>query len=243
MTQIQNASLSMRLEMERLKPLLQKEEAVHLTQIGTLYRQLDRRFHLSASLVPIEFTYDTEVLGSYTPGDGGEEEMFRFSLFFIGYAVKHPMEKEDRKDLFLHEYAHYMVKHMDIPREYTHQSGKHGSAWKYCCSLIGAAPTPGYRAGEALEEHDYDKVLKKNTLSKTVPMVDQYRREMEYQKQKKSRVQFKEGELIRHPKYGEGEILRIEQQTGSVRLVVRFGEEEKKIDQEWLLKTMRGSGR
>lgn len=233
----------MRLEMERLKPLLQKEESVHLTQIGALYRQLDRRFHLSAGKVPIEFTYDTQVLGSYTPGDGGEEECFRFSLFFIGYALKHPMEKEDRKDLFLHEYAHYMVKHMEIPEEYRHQSGKHGSAWKYCCSLIGAVPTAGYRAGEALEIHDYDKALKRNTLSRTVPMVDQYRREQEYKQQKKSKVQFQKGDKINHPKYGEGEIIEIEGLTGSVRLVVQFQDERKKIDQEWLLKAIRGSGR
>ena len=39
------------------------------------------------------------------------------------------------------------------------QPGIHGSAWKYCCSLIGAAPTPYYKAGEGLIKHDYDKVL------------------------------------------------------------------------------------
>ncbi len=240
---LQQRSLALQLEMERVKPLLQKEEAVHLAQIRNLYQQLDKRFHLEGSKVPIEFNYDTEVLGSYTPGSGGEVELFRFSLFFIGYAVKKPMGKEDRRDLFLHEYAHYMVKNMTIPEEYTHQSGKHGSAWKYCCSLIGAAPTAGYRAGEALEQHDYEKVMKKNTLSPIVPMVDQYRREKEYRDKNKSVVKFQTGDMIRHPVYGEGTLERIEQTTGSVRLIVRFGEEQKKIDQEWLLKTMRGSGR
>lgn len=240
---LQQRSLALRLEMERVKSLLQKEEPVHLAQIRTLYQQLDKRFHLQGSKVPIEFNYDTEVLGSYTPGGGGEMEVFRFSLFFIGYAVKNPMGKEDRKDLFLHEYAHYMVKNMEIPSEYTHQSGKHGSAWKYCCSLIGAAPTAGYRAGEALEQHDYDKVMKKNTLSPIVPMVDQYRREKEYREKKNSTVKFQTGDVIRHPVYGEGTLEKIEQLTGSVRLTVRFKEGVKKIDQAWLLKTMRGSGR
>ena len=37
-----------------------------------------------------------------------------------------------------HEYAHYMEHHITIPREYQWQPGLHGSAWKYCCSLVGA---------------------------------------------------------------------------------------------------------
>ena len=54
-----------------------------------------------------------------------------------------------------------MQYNMDIPDKYNWQPGIHGSAWKYCCSLIGAAPTPYYKAGEGLIKHDYDKVLKK----------------------------------------------------------------------------------
>lgn len=65
-------------------------------------------------------------------------------------------------DLYKHEYAHYMQYNMDIPDKYNWQPGIHGSAWKYCCSLIGAAPTPYYKAGEGLIKHDYDKVLKRN---------------------------------------------------------------------------------
>ena len=54
------------------------------------------------------------------------------------------------------------------------QAGTHGSAWKYCCSLIGAAPAPYYKAGEALMNHDYDKVLKNRIHDKSVPVRDTY---------------------------------------------------------------------
>ena len=80
--------------------------------------------------------------------------------------MKNPLSKEDRMDLFKHEYAHYMQYNMQIPEKYKWQTGTHGSAWKYCCSLIGAAPTPYYKAGEALMDHDYDKVLKNKIMIK-----------------------------------------------------------------------------
>ncbi len=77
-----------------------------------------------------------------------------------------PLSKDDRMDLYKHEYAHYMQYNMDIPDKYNWQPGIHGSAWKYCCSLIGAAPTPYYKAGEGLIKHDYDKVLKRKLLTR-----------------------------------------------------------------------------
>ena len=85
-------------------------------------------------------------------------------------------------DLYKHEYAHYMQYNMDIPDKYNWQPGIHGSAWKYCCSLIGAAPTPYYKAGEGLIKHDYDKVLKKKITDKSIPIRDTYSREQEYRK-------------------------------------------------------------
>lgn len=115
--------------------------------------------------------FDTDVLGSYTRAGVGEEEYFHFSLLFIGYAVNNPLSKEDRMDLYKHEYAHYMAQNMEIPKEYTRQSGLHGSAWKYRCSLIGAAPTPYYKAGEALMKPDYEKTLKNPIHDKTFQFV------------------------------------------------------------------------
>ena len=99
-----------------------------------------------------------------------EKEHFHFSLLFVAYGVNNPLSKEDRIDLFKHEYAHYMQYNMRIPEKYKWQAGTHGSAWKYCCSLIGAAPTPYYKAGEALLDHNYDKVLKSRIHDKTVPI-------------------------------------------------------------------------
>ncbi len=217
--------------------ILQKDIPVLTAQIQNLYAELDRKFHLNAAKVPITFGYEQDSLGSYTRAGNGEEEHFHFSLLFAGYAVEHPLSKEDRLDLFKHEYAHYMQYNMEIPKQYDWQPGIHGSAWKYCCSLIGAAPTPYYKAGEALLKHDYDKVLKNPIHDKTIPIRDTYRRERQYQDSKNSVVQYQIGEKIKHPKFGEGSIENIEQMSGSVRLHIRFKEELKVIDQKWLLRT------
>jgi hypothetical protein len=68
-------------------------------------------------------------------------------------------------------------------------------------------------------------------------MRDTYRREKKYQNDKNSVVQYEVGETVKHPKFGEGIVEKIEQLTGSVRLHIRFGEEIKMIDQKWLLRT------
>ena len=124
-----------------------------------------------------------------------------------------------------------------IPREYQWQPGLHGSAWKYCCSLVGAAPTPYYKAGEALMKHDYEKKLKNPIHDKTVAIRDTYRRQQEHKSSQASIVQYTVGEQVQHPKFGEGCIEKIEQATGSVTLHIRFGNEIKVIDQKWLLRT------
>ena len=216
---------------------LQKEIPILTAEIQTLYRDLDRKFHLNGAKVPLTFGLETDLLGSYTRAGADEPEHFHFSLLFVGRSVEHPLGREDRLDLYKHEYAHYMQYHMTIPKEYLWQPGIHGSAWKYCCSLVGAVPTPYYRAGEALMKPDYEKVLKQKIHDKTVPIRDNYRREKEYQAQKNREIQFQVGEEIAHPKFGAGVIEGIEQMSGSVRLSIRFGNDVKVIDQKWLLRT------
>jgi len=216
---------------------VQKDIPVLTTQIRALYTELDKKFHLQGAKIPVTFGLEKDLLGSYTRASEDEEEHFHFSLLFAGYAAAQPLSKEERIDLYKHEYAHYMQYHMDIPKQYQWQPGIHGSAWKYCCSLIGAAPTPYYKAGEALLKHDYDKVLKNPILDKSIPMRDTYRREQEYKKNKNSVVQFKIGETVAHPTFGEGTVEDIKQLPGSVRLYIRFGEEVKAIDQKWLLRS------
>lgn len=218
-----------------LRQLLENETKIHLAEIRFLYQKLDRQLGLNGARVPITFGFDTDRLGAYTPGFGQDEEEFHFSLLFIGYCVTKPLSKDDRMDLYKHEYAHYMQYNMDIPDKYNWQPGIHGSAWKYCCSLIGAAPTPYYKAGEGLIKHDYDKVLKKKITDKSIPIRDTYSREQEYRKKKNSTVKFNINDDVNHPKFGKGTIEHIEQLEGSVRLHVRFGEGLKKIDQKWLL--------
>lgn len=216
---------------------LQNEIPILTAQIRSLYAELDKKFHLRGAKVPITFGLEKDLLGSYTREGNGEKEQFHFSLLFVGYAVNHPLSKEDRIDLYKHEYAHYMQYHMEIPKQYNWQPGVHGSAWKYCCSLIGAVPTPYYKAGEALLKKNYDKVLKNPIHDKTIPIRDTYRREKKYQDDKNSIVQYQIGEKVKHPKFGEGHIEDIQQMTGSVRLHIRFGDEIKMIDQKWLLRT------
>ena len=220
---------------QTLAQALQKEIPILTAQIRSLYAEFDKKFHLNGAKIPITFGMEPDLLGSYTRGSYHEKEHFHFSLLFIGYAVKNPLKKEDRLDLYKHEYAHYMQYNMDIPDKYNWQPGIHGSAWKYCCSLIGAAPTPYYKAGEGLIKHDYDKVLKRKITDKSIPIRDTYSREQEYRKKKNSTVKFNINDDVNHPKFGKGTIEHIEQLEGSVRLHVRFGEELKKIDQKWLL--------
>ena len=97
---------------------LEKEIPVLRAQIRALYEQLDRKFHLEGAKVPITFGLDRDCLGSYTRSSYREKEHFHFSLLFIGYAVKRPLSKEERTDLYRHEYAHYMQYHMEIPKQY-----------------------------------------------------------------------------------------------------------------------------
>lgn len=220
-----------------MKQLLEKETHIHTAEIHALYQELDRRFGLHAASVPVFFSYDERLLGSYTQTGHHEREHFCFSLLFIGYAVKHPLQKSDRIDLYKHEYAHYMQYHMDIPAKCHWQPGIHGSAWKYCCSLVGAAPTPYYKVGESLMKHDYQKVLKNPIHDKTIPVRDRYRREREYQNTKNRKIQYQIHDVVKHPKFGEGIIEEIEQLESSVRLHIKFKDELKKIDQKWLLKS------
>ena len=114
------------------------------------------------------------------------------------------------------------------------QAGTHGSAWKYCCSLIGAAPTPYYKAGEALMNHDYDKVLKNRIHDKSVPVRDTYQQLKTAQKKKDEVVQYKLGDAVTHPKFGHGIVEKINQRSGGVHLHIRFDGEVKCIDQKWL---------
>lgn len=221
---------------ERDKQYLQAEIPVFRREIQTLYRRLDKEYGLHGADVPMTFSFDESVLGSYTPKTPAEREHFHFSLYFIGYCNKDSMHASDKLDLYKHEYAHYMAEHMRIPKEHCWQTGKHGSAWKYCCSLIGAVPTPYYKIGESLQKQDYEKALKNPWKDKNFTLVDQHRQEQKYRKERDSRVRFHEGDTISHPKFGEGRVLKVIPTETSVRLQIVFGNEEKTIDQKWLIR-------
>ena len=96
------------LDREMLYEALHKEIPILTTQIRKLYAELDQKFHLEGAKVPMTFGMDRDCLGSYTQAGGGEREHFHFSLLFVGYSVEHPLSRDDRMDLYKHEYAHYM---------------------------------------------------------------------------------------------------------------------------------------
>jgi hypothetical protein len=227
------------------QPLLSKElirqlenEIPTLTlEIRALYQKLDQKLNLKGALVPITFGFETETLGSYTPAGEGREEQFHFSLLFAGYMDAVKITREDRTDLFLHEYAHYMQYNMEIPKEHTWKPGKHGSAWKYCCSLIGAAPSEYYRFNKGREKHDYEKELRNPWSDPNAALRDIRRREREYQNSRNSTVRFSVGDVITHPDFGEGTVTDVTRLESSVRLTIQFADRIRKIDQKWLLRS------
>ncbi len=220
-----------------MRSQLRREIPSLTAEIRTLYKKLDRQFHLHGAEEQLVLDYNTEVLGSYTPGTERKPGTFRFSLIFIGYLHEHHLHQWDKMDLYKHEYAHYMQYHYEIPEEHLWSPGKHGSAWKYCCSLIGAAPTEYYSFGEGLLQHDYDKALHNPWKNPHTQLLDTRKREQEYQNSRNSIIQFHEGDLVTHPKFGEGTIENVEQLTGSVRLTIQFADGRKKIDQKWLVRS------
>ena len=220
-----------------MKQMLNKEIPVLTAEIRDLFLRLDKKLGLDGASIPITFGYDEETLGHYMPESSDDDEHFEFSLVFIGYCMKDQISKEERENLYKHEYAHYMTRHMEIPKEFLWQPGTHGSAWKYCCALIGAAPSKYFKPGENLEE-DYQSHLKKPPVNHAnVRLLDTHRREQQYQATKNRQVQFAVGDVIEHPKFGQGTIEALQQMSGSVRLTIRFGDDVKEIDQKWLLKT------
>ncbi len=218
--------------------MLHNEEPILLAEISACYTLLDAKFGLHGAEVPITFGLDEKALGSYMPPSYDNEEHFEFSLLFIGYCMKKQISKADRINLYKHEYAHYMVRRIPIPAEYDWQPGVHGSAWKYCCSLIGAIPADYYVEDQQLKTVNYDSVLTRPTVDHDqIRMLDTYRTQRMYKNMENAKVKYEVGDSVTHPKFGEGTVENVEKMDASVRLHIKFGEEIKIIDQKWLVKT------
>ena len=226
-------------------------------EIRRLYQKLDKKTGLKASLLPITFGYEQDVCGSFTRSDLHNEDdhgllhhrhttssesgaSFHFSLLFLGSRVPHPLSPSDREDLYKHEYAHYMETVMDIPKEYRFRPGLHGSAWQYCCSLIGAAPTPFFEKGKGEKTYDYEKLLKKKPTPHPSAVTYQTHRELKTQQNRQ--IKFQTGDPVDHPKYGHGVIEEIKQTSSSVRLAIRFPDGLHTLDQTWLIRNQYGFG-
>jgi hypothetical protein len=218
--------------------MLHDEEPVLRAEITALYSVLDHKLGLHGAEVPITFGMDEKVLGSYMPPSYDNEEQFQFSLFFIGFCMNGQISKNDRINLYKHEYAHYMNRHISVPEKYNWQPGVHGSAWKYCCSLIGAIPSDYYIEDSSIKKVDYESILTRpNVDHNQVRMLDTYRTQRAYKNMEDAKIKYEVGDTVSHPKFGEGTVKDIEQQPSSVRLHILFGEEIKVIDQKWLVKT------
>ena len=218
--------------------LLHNEEPVLRAEITALYSVLDHKLGLHGADVPITFGMDEKALGSYLPPSYDNEEQFQFSLFFIGFCMNDQLTKADRVNLYKHEYAHYMTRRINIPEKYNWQPGVHGSAWKYCCSLIGAIPSDYYIEDASIKKIDYESVLTRpNVDHKQVQMLDTYRTQKMYANMENAKVKYEVGDVVTHPKFGEGTVQEIEKQPASVIIHISFGDEVKVIDQKWLVKT------
>lgn len=218
--------------------MLHDEEPVLRAEITALYSVLDHKLGLRGAEVPITFGMDEKVLGSYLPPSYDDEEQFQFSLFFIGFCMNEQISKNDRINLYKHEYAHYMTRHINIPDRYNWQPGVHGSAWKYCCSLIGAIPADYYIEESSIKKIDYESVLERPSVDhKQVQLLDTYRTQRAIKNMENAKIKYEIGDTVTHPKFGEGTVQDIEKQPSSVRLHILFGEELKVIDQKWLVKT------
>ncbi len=216
---------------------LRREEPVLRAEIQTLYSSLDKRFNLHGSDLPIVFSHDEKTLGAYVPMDYDNDEHFEFSFAFIGFCMKEQISSADRENLYKHEYAHYMAHHLSIPREYTWQPGVHGSAWRYCCSLIGAVPSALFIEGQSLKKIDYDARLTQPKVDHAViRTVDTYRQNVKYKAMEASKAVYSVGDVVSHPKFGQGTIEEIEAGQGFVRLSIRFNDQVKIIDQKWMLR-------
>lgn len=219
-----------------LMQLLKNEAPILEREIHSIYLALDKKTGLNGANLPIEFVLDEKTLGAYVPKHMDEPEHFQFSLLFIGYALNEQISKEEREMLYKHEYAHFMSHYINIPKEYTFKTGVHGSAFIYCCSLIGADPDEGFTPG-AKKEIDYEALLtKKKVDHNTVRLLDQQAQKKAYEANKNRQVKYQVGDTITHPKFGQGTIESIDQLDGSVRLNVKFAVGLKSIDQAWLEK-------
>lgn len=227
------------MDLRDIQRLLSKEEPVLRAEIQALYKDLDAKLHLNGSALPVYFTMDDKELGAYVPENAEDEEQFRFSLVFIGYCMTGQISKADRINLYKHEYAHYMTRYVDIPKEYLWQPGVHGSAWKYCCSLIDAIPSEFFIEGESLKSVNYDEVLNrpKPVNYNIARQMDTYKNQKAIKDSQNAKVKYTVGEEVEHPKFGKGIIEEIEQKDTAVSLHIRFGDEIKVIDQQWLFRT------
>lgn len=221
---------------ELVESLLRKDIPVLLQEIRLLYQGFDKRFGLHGADLPISFKITDKELGSYVPINFDTEEGFTFSLTYVAYSSYQALKKEDKIDLFKHEYAHYMNHHLEAPKEYLFEPGAHGSSWRYFASLIGAVPSAYYKVGEALKKQDY-RLVKKEVNHEKVRMTDMERRMREERIRENTEMKIRIGEEINHPKYGKGIVEDVEQTETSVRCIVRFGDEIKKLDQNWILKS------
>ena len=83
-------------------------------------------------------------------------------------------------------------------------------------------------------DHNYDKALENRIQDKTVPIRDTYQRLQKAQKERNEVVQYKIGDSVTHPKFGDGIVEKINPRSGGVHLHIRFDGEVKCIDQKWL---------
>ena len=104
--------------------------------------------------------------------------------------------EEEALDTIRHEYAHYMD-HM------IYGNVGHGQTWKMCCAKVGACPVRCYKSWK----NDYYN-----------------NKHAEEERKLSEMLEYKIGDCIIHPRYGEGRIASVTGEKNRQTVKVAFGD-------------------
>lgn len=168
--------------------------------------RLDALTGLNGRALPILFSRAKRALGEFAH-NGKQPVRFRFSRLRF---EEPDFPDESAKDVIRHEYAHYM----DFVRN---GSTSHGPRWKACCREIGTPP---------------ERLFNKERCQ-------QFReKEAEAQALQQVREQFtaeyRPGDVIFHPRFGDGTIELITNEGSSSKVLIAFPSGPRVFSLSWI---------
>lgn len=167
-------------------------------RIRTELARLDARTGLRGAGLPVRFGNARCTLGVFSVRE--DQPYFRFSNWWF----QNPdWPEECALDVIRHEYAHYMDWQL-------YGGSGHGTTWKQCCVMIGAAPVRLYQQ----EREEYYR--------------DIHRQQEEW-------GSLRAGDLVRHPKFDLGKIREVAGEGPNRYAVIDFGVNGiRKLNLKWI---------